>query len=1503
MHKRHFTLAFGLLAALLAAPFSRADASVSGINQPPPYLRKATSQQAKGKKVDVKKQYPMLKAMSKKVINSPFRIANKAAVRMPLKKGRAGIARAAGTGRELWGNVAYQTSWTETKQAHYGLYSFAASSPLQPELLFEQADLIASGGSALIDGVFHCMNLDTSWAGLGIIFLYHSTYDVETGEMITEPSQVSDLKMAALETAQDMSSGTVYGAFYTSDLSGYELGVVDYSSMSRTTIGSLTKAYVALGLSKDGKLYGVASDGNFYSIDKATAQETLIGATGLTLANSQGQYYGQSGEIDQATNTFYWAAIDINNNSALYTIDLTTGAASKIADFPESEQIYGMAIPSPAAADGAPAKAENLVADLPNGSTSGYLRFDVPTKTYGGQNLDPTTELNYKVLVNDVAKAEGTTLPGRNENVLLTDLPEGDAKFTVILSNSVGDGPKSNLTKYIGFDTPKPASNVNLTLNSETGKVNLTWDAPTEGVNGGYLGTLTYDVVRYPDNKKVMEASTSTSFSETLESSSMKAYSYGVTAINNGKKSQEAVSGSQVYGDAITPPYYEPFNTEASFNMFTVVNSNGDEKTWEYDDSKQSVVYRYSSDFAADDWLITPPLKLEKGKIYSVSYAANSYLSNYPERMEVKYGKAKDPAQLTEVLQEPQTLPEGKTSFQYDIIPSEDMEVYVGFHAMSDANMFRLYLDDIRVSEGRPTTVPGKPTDLKAVPGERGALYADVSFKAPSKDYAGNNLQGNMTKVELMRGDSIVKTFTNVTAGQALTFKDVYKESGDGTYSVLAYNDGGYGLTSDKVTVFVGEDVPEDPKNITATDNQTSVKLAWDKVSEVGVNGGYVNPSNVKYRIYDLVDGAYGTQAEFKDETASTSYDVAVNTTEGEQDLLQFGLDAYNATGESSILITPVVLTGKPYTLPFLESFPGGKLTYGLWWLSGDAGNSLDIAEDAASDGDGGSVSYVSATAEDSSYLCTGKIALANAEKPALSFKHNAAPGTNVAISVVITKPDGSEDEIEAFDYSKVNGEALWRTENIDLSAYKALPYIIVKFLFTAKEESAVLHLDEVSVRNMVDYDLAASIDAPESVNKGGTAAVTVKVTNHGTNPVSGYTVKLSANDKEVESKEVSETLESLASREFKFDYKASMFDEAEVATLKAEVVYQGDLDESNNAAKAEVKLVASKLPKPETVTATEAVGGVTVAWTMAENAAQTVTEDFESYPAWSIDNLGDWSMIDGDGGKAGSFFNGLSYQHQGEPFAYIVFNPENLYAGLTEQNPTWKPKSGEQFLLSVYQLNEAGDDYISNDDWLISPTLSGNAQTIKFWVSNLNEANKENAHTFDVLVSTTGKERADFVKVGETITQSSGEWTEVSVELPEGAKYFAINNFSDNNNSFGLFIDDITYEKGAPTVTGFNVYRDGEKLQSVAGDVKTFVDEKAPAGEHTYSVTALYAEGESAPTSATITTAIGEVEADGAQTYTVYSVDGRFVGKDIKSLKLLRPGVYIVNDKKVVVK
>lgn len=76
------------------------------------------------------------------------------------------------------------------------------------------------------------------------------------------------------------------------------------------------------------------------------------------VANYRGSYYYQSGEIDPKSDVFYWAARDSAGVSGLYTVNLTSGAATKVGDYSSdyAEGMYvGMVIPAPATEDGAPA--------------------------------------------------------------------------------------------------------------------------------------------------------------------------------------------------------------------------------------------------------------------------------------------------------------------------------------------------------------------------------------------------------------------------------------------------------------------------------------------------------------------------------------------------------------------------------------------------------------------------------------------------------------------------------------------------------------------------------------------------------------------------------------------------------------------------------------------------------------------------------------------------------------------------------------------------------------------------------------------------------------------------------------------------------------------------------------------------------------------------------------------------------------------------------------------
>ena len=1467
----------------------------------PFFLRRVEKKGAK--KVDVRKQYPLLsKIMRKKASKSPFKTALIAAPGKRSILKNAPMLRAEGTGRELWGNLAYQEGWS-SDYAPYGLYSFTAQSPLSLSKMFENSNMVASGGAALIDGMYHAMDLNTDYASYGIVFLYHSVYNTETGELVGEVQDVSDkLNLAAAETAQD-ATGTVYGAFFTSDLSSFELGVIDYDNMTRTTIGSLAQNYAALGISKEGVLYGISSDGNLYSIDKATAAETLVGPTGLTIANAQGQFYGQSGEIDQETNTFYWASIDVNGNSALYTVDLSTGAASKVADFPASEQIYGLAVPKPAAEDGAPAKAENLKADFREGSLSGYIRFDVPKKTFGGQDM--SKDLRYSVYVDGEKKKEGYGTPGWSSNCPLT-VEEGLHKFAVVLTNDVGDGPKASVSAYVGFDTPKAVADAKFDLDKATNKASVSWTAPAEGVNGGYLGELKYDVVRYPDSVKVAEGVTATSVEDDLPAGdALVSYSYGITAINAEKRSEEAKTAPQVVGSAVVPPYLEDFNDENSFNLFTVVDANADQTTWAWNNVYAAARYSYSTDNNADDWLVTPAIRLEGGKVYTISFKTWRAFASYYEKMEVKYGKGSSADALTEPLVEEFDVPSTATFISRDIVVPDGGDFNFGFHALSEADNGMFYVDSISVSEGKSTSAPGAVSDLKVVPDASGALSAKVSFNAPDKDYAGNPVSA-LTKLEVMRDGVVVKTFDSPAQGAALSFDDAVEKPGTYSYTAVAYNADGKGKLSDAVSAYIGEDVPTPPAGIKAADNITSVGLSWSAVPDTGSNGGFVNPANVKYRVYNLTADAYGNIAlgDVLGETAATSFDVEAVTTEGEQDLLQYALDAYNDAGESQATITPAVLTGKPYALPFVEGFAAEGLTYDMWWTSRTGSSSFGLTSDADVDGNGGSAAFSAYAANDSAWLNTGKIDLAGAKKAALVFSHSCEPGRNVSLIVKIQKPDGTEDDLKTIDYASMSGEMKWTTEQLDLSEYASLPYVIVKFGATAGEggTDAPVYLDRVVVSDLNDYDLAASLSLPKSVAKGSKAKLAVKVENQGAKAAAGYTVKLYADGKELASQDESAELASFESKTYEFDYVPTVFVEGDAAKIKAEVVFDADQKADNNAAEADLPLAEPTLQKPEGVTAEAGEAGVEVKWSAPSSNEETITDSFEDYDSWAT-SFGDWTTVDGDGANCQGLFQSITYPVQGTPFAFTVFDPEDMYPGITAQSPEIAAHTGSKYLAAVYSATD--DDFVDNDDWLISPELSGTEQTVSFWVCNLNGSNAKYPESFEVLASSTGTDVADFTKLGDTYTIDNQTWTEISVALPAGTKHFAIHHISDKDNAFFFMVDDITFTVGVSAPTGFNVYRDGEKIATAAADGRSFTDTGAAEGHHTYSVTAVYDKGESMPASVEVdvVTGLDKVEADANRLYNVYTIEGKLVGKGLRSLDKLPRGVYVINNKKMVVK
>lgn len=1093
---KHFHSTLTLAALLLAAPLW-VQAQKPALDD---YLRQAARYTAEQRAADdaaTRKHYPML---ARWINATPAEGCLLTVPKQTLQPKHAVVKDATATdSRELWGNVTYSDAFASYYER--GMYSFTADNPAGlaklggTETNYSHYYMNANGGSAIQDGQFHMIYW---YSGGGYVWVYKFTFDAETWQQIGTYKDYEDITFAATETATNQQTGTVYGSFYTADADGFTLGTIDYTTMTRTTIGTLGRAYIALGVTRDNTLYGIATDGQLYRISATTAEETLVGPTGVTVTTSDGGYYGQSGEIDQQTGTFYWACKDADGQTALYTVDLTTGEATRLGDFSNAETIYGLHIPTLPAEDGAPAAVSGLKASFDGPSLTGTVTFTLPTQTYGGEALSGT--LSWTVTAAGETVAQGTGAAGESVACEVS-VAEGVQQIGVSASNSTGAGPQSTVKVYAGNDTPQSVSGLSYTLDAATGRVSLAWNAPTEGVNGGYIGTPTYSVVRYPDSTTVATSLSATSFTETLDATrAQQAYSYGVTATNAGHASAEALTARKVFGAAIEPPYEEAFDTEQSLDLFTIIDANDDGSTWEYNENSDgnAVTYRYSRTNDGDDWLITPALRVKAETIYRVTFDVNSYGYGYTERIEAMYGSEPTADAMThELLPATDITTSQLTTYTSDIIPTEAGRLHIGFHAISPADEYRLYLRNLKVVELSSTAVPDSVTQLRVTANADGKCEATGSFRAPEKTISGKDLGTSMTHILVLRNDrDTVARFESPAPGAELSFTDTGTDNDLVTYTVMAYNAEGAGRAA-STQLYVGIDVPLAPENVRISDGGSQIHMTWNAVPTRGEHGGVVRPAEVSYEAYGPVSVSSSTSAAYAGGVeGQTAFSFDYDTTTGEQTLVQCGVRATSVGGESEITASKPLVVGKPYELPFAESLAGGNVST-LLWGEQTGRSSYSISTSRSADDDGGSLVMSPAQQGDTAWIRTGKLSLQGAEGPTLTFAYMAASAADAVLTVCVQRPDGTVDELSTVDYAAIpatqTGE--WQTASLPLTAYTGLSYVVVSFRTATASTTVPVYIDNIAVRDLGTngigavrtQDAATDVYTPAGIRVGQT--------------------------------------------------------------------------------------------------------------------------------------------------------------------------------------------------------------------------------------------------------------------------------------------------------------------------------------------------------------------------------------------------------------------------------
>ena len=593
--------------------------------------------------------------------------------------------------------------------------------------------------------------------------------------------------------------------------------------------------------------------------------------------------------------------------------------------------------------------------------------------------------------------------------------------------------------------------------------------------------------------------------------------------------------------------------------------------------------------------------------------------------------------------------------------------------------------------------------------------------------------------------------------------------------------------------------------------------------------------------------------------------------------------------------------------MPYKQSFKNNS-DQGQYLQSGpsEAGDEWFITPSAAADNDGGAMCFKPKAAGKALALF-GKISLRGAVKPQLSFDYKCEPASQRQLKIMLKGADGSVKPLYSKDFATSKEDNGWHRTIVNIPAeYTEMAYVQILLFGIAADptkETAPIYIDNINIIDPLPTDAAVQLVAPKKTLKGHEVKFNAEVTNCGTTTLDEKTmVKIFVNGNEVSQHPLTKKLATTDMEEIPVTYQTSLKDAGTQFIVKAQVVTVSDADKRNDVSEKTITFNSYDVPQPQNVTTTgDNKPTVGLRWEAPQIETPSVVETFEDYDSWTT-SFGDWTLLDMDKGYAISPApKEFQYPHNNEQYAFIIAEPNEFFSPDSKLYNSVQAHGGQKYAMNTYQVNSltSGATPINSNNWMISPILPGKSQTINFWAKNISRY----AETFDVLYSNAGNPRdiRKFIKIGDTYTVKENKWTNIIVDLPEGARYFAIHHNTSSKTTTMFMIDDISFTKGNLPLS-YNIYRDGIFIGNSStlefNDGQPGVD-----GNHTYSVAAVYADGSvSAPVDVNVVTDIHEIEELSSDSYNVYTIDGVQVLKNAKDLKSLKRGLYIVNGKKVII-
>lgn len=1449
------------------------------------------------------------------------------------------FAKAVGDGTEIFGSVISANTWTEDKK-DYGIYSFTAGKGFKVNSVKPNGDMSTSS-AVYANGFYYTWRAEIYFGQ--VLYILGLKYNAETWEVVDqfEPEHTFQNVPYSSSIAYDSKEDKIYAITFNADATGYALSSMNEDA-SFSSVANIERPLFTLAFDPEGQLFGLSPEGDLYKVNKQDGTMEKVGST------NKAPKYAQSMTFDPNTGKLYWAFIN-DTEAALYEVNPTTASVYKIDNMPNMEEFVGLFVKSQKVAEAAPAAVTELKFEpSAEGSATGTVSCKAPATTQKGGALSGNVKVT--IYSGDEVLVEETVAPGavvKKDNVVF----DANQLYTLyaVASNEAGNSRKSSVTVFIGKDEAGSPQNVELVIQEK--KATLTWAAPEKGLHDGYFdpNQVTYKVIRYRDDVAEGKPATTepgvTTYAETLPSATG-FYKYKVIAVVEGREGGEAYSNAALSVGAYELPFFDEFkNGELCNQLYTFVDVESDKAGdgnavtngwfWKADEGLIQICVDQNNRKALNDWMFTPAIHLDGKNLYNLTYTVNmGAASNW----RVTLGTSADPAAHTTVLDEHkgehhQYSTEFKSTFK---VPA-DGTYYLGFYSDTDESGFYFNLFNIKVEAGMTTEIPDSVTNLKVTPEANGVKKVHISFNAPETLVNGTPIDGKFN-VNLYRGNDKLEVF-EVVKGQEVNYTDEQPVSGNNTYKIAAEIGTKEGFVAER-TVWAGPDQPEAVHNFKAVtvDNNMHVKLTWEAPTK-GVNGGYFDISKVTYSVWRgyeknkferIAEGL--TTFEYLDTDIEKILD-------GKQDAYYYTVtaDVDDMVGEG---IAKYLIVGTLYTVPNYESFENGKFRINPWTIEsieGSFGFECKKNDDGGGypqDADKGFTKFINGWGDSyvDSRLKTPVFSLKDSKNPSFSFfmfhweASSVEADGGATLCQVEISVDGGEFKQIGEDYLAGYERYGWVEHRISLADYRNAE--TVQFALRGKTNNNWMYyyIDNIRVEEQEDNDLAVmqftANEMEVEINESNTYMVSYF--NRGLKEASGYTVDLYLNGKKVDSTQ-GEPIKPGEVKVVELKGTATAHHAGQAIIVQSVINYEADgLTDNNYSPTIEVDVKSNWYPKAEGLKGTSDGTVVDLVWNEMVIPAdkQPVVDGAEEYEPFAITGFGDWITYDGDQRYCGSFNDLPDYPNKGKNQAWQIWVPAYLDGAETifEKYPVLKPRTGDAAFVSWYaNTNVDGSDPF-NKDYLISPQVCGGTD-VSFWIRKMGREEEEN---FQILYSTSTQDPDDFNVLREgTATE---EWTEVKATLPADARYFAICYIGELQT--GIMVDDISYVPAIYDlkVEGYNVFRDGVKLNEQVLIQPAYTDKDVEEGKtYAYQVSVVYNFGESnacesvkvlcgvsgidqAETAAQVEADYGVIRVTTTEALyvSVYTIDGKTVGSEkVNGIKefTVEAGIYIVKTGNTVIK